>query len=155
MDQEWSTEDCGTTFNWVDLVAPKVLGNVFVHLKEGFVVQIDAATTRFQTHDRLTINATPEQVRKRYPGLRAYILSEGTSQAEGMEPLVYWVDQQKGVAFAFAYSPKEKLRYLYPIIVFKPGAGICPEPEALGRSDKRELPPYSLDAPSKHRSGKP
>ena len=73
MDQEWSTEDCGTTLNWVDL---EDRGNVFIHLKEGVVVQIDASTPRFQTQGRLATHATPGQVRKQYSGLRAYILSD-------------------------------------------------------------------------------
>lgn len=154
MDQEWSTDDGGVTFNWVDLEEPKVLGNVFVHLKEGVVVQIDIATTRFQTRDKLTILATPQQVRNRYPGLRAYVLSEGFSKAEGAEPLVYWVDELKGIAFAFAYYRKRKTRYLYRIIVFKPGAEISPEPEALSPSDKRELPSYSLDPHATRSSSK-
>ncbi len=146
MDQEWEASDpqCGTTFLWVDL-KPRHGGNVFIHLREGVVFQIDSATETFKASGRITEGATPEQVRKQFPGLRAYILSEGTSEAEGMRPLIYWTDQAKGLAFAFSYSRREKSWYLYHIIVFKPGAEICPEPEPLSSSDKKEIAPYSLN----------
>jgi hypothetical protein len=146
MDQEWpaSNERCGTTFLWVDL-KPRRGGNVFVHLKDGVVFQIDSATESLHLSGGITVGATPEQVKKQFPNLRAYILSEGTSEAYGMRPLVYWTDQANGMGFAFGYSRKDKCWYLYHIIVFKPGAEICPEPEPVSPMDKKELAPYSLN----------
>jgi hypothetical protein len=144
VDQEWSDSqrDCGTVINWVDL---ERTGNVFVHLRDGVVFQIDSATPRFKTKDGITTGATPEDVRNRNKGLRAFNLSNGSSEAEGGRPLVYWVDQDRGVGFAFAYYRRKKTWYLYHLVVFKPGTDICPNPEALSASDKQELRPYSLD----------
>ena len=148
VDQEWSDsrDECGTVVNWVDL---KAEGNVFVHIRGVEAFQIDSATARFKTADGLTVGATPQQVRQHYHGLQAFNLSNGTSEAEGERPLVYWVDRNKGIAFAFAYYRKKKSWYLYHIVVFTPRADICPNPEALSPSDRRELSPYSLnpDAP--------
>jgi hypothetical protein len=144
VDQEWSDsrDDCGTVINWVDL---ERTGNVFVHLRDGVVFQIDSATPRFKTKDGITNGATPEEVRNRYKGLRAFNLSNGWSEAEGGRPLVYWVDKDKGIGLAFAYYRRKKSWYLYHLVVFKPRADICPNPAALSSSDKRELPPYSLN----------
>lgn len=145
MDQEWREgPDCGTTVNWLDMSKSKMNGNLFIRLKEDKVFQIDSGTSSFHTENEITILRSPQEVRKKYPGLRAYILSNGFSEASGARPLVYWVDSEKGIAFAFAYSRRDHKRYLNWIIVFKPHAEVCPEYEPLGPSDKRELPPYSL-----------
>jgi hypothetical protein len=144
VDQEWpdSQNDCGTVINWVDLEHE---GNVFLHLRNGVVFQIDSATPRFKTENGITNGATPEKVRNRYKGLRAFNLSNGTSEAEGGRPLVYWVDADKGMGFAFSYYRRKRSWYLYRTIVFRPGTDICPDPAALSSSDKRELPAYSLN----------
>jgi hypothetical protein len=147
IDQQWEAGDrCGTTYNWVDLDTSKA-GNVFVHLKDGTVFQIDSATERFHTPEGIAVGASPEQVRKKYARLRAYILSSDTSEAQGMRPLVYWIDSERGLAFAFAYSRAKKSRYLYRIIASRPGSEVCPLDEPDDPSQKRELPPYSLEAP--------
>ncbi len=154
MDQVWDASDvrCGTTYLWVDL-RTKGGGNVFVHLKDNEVFQIDSATPVYRTAAGVRWGATPVQVRKSYPeGLRAFVLSHGSSEAEGERPLIYWVNLHDGIAFAFAYSRSEKAWYLDHTIVFKPGSEICPEPEPLDSGDqKKELPPYSLnpDAPAR------
>ncbi len=146
MDQEWREGvDCGTAVNWLDMKKSKMLGNVFIRFKEDRVFQIDSGTSSFRTADGITISSSPQEVRKKYPRLRAYILSDGWSEASGGRPLIYWVDSEKGVAFGFTYSRRDHKRYLNWITVFKPHAEVCPEYEPLGPSDKRELPPYSLE----------
>jgi len=144
VDQEYSREgDCGIEFNWVDLKNPR-FGNVFIYSKDGKVSQIDVATTRYHTAEGITIDSSPKEIRKHHEGLRAFVLSSGFSEATGGRPLVYWVDSEKGIAFAFAYSRSLRRRYLYLIVVFRPSSEICPFDEPLG-ADKRELPPYSLE----------
>jgi len=145
MDQEFSQEpDCGTELLWVDIKNSKV-GNVFVRMRNNVVFQIDSATTRYRTAEGITIRSHPEEVRKRYPHLRSYILSNITSQALGMRPLVYWIDRERGIAFAFAYSLTTRKRYLYEITVFKPNSEVCPMDDSHNSPDKRELAPYSLE----------
>lgn len=146
MDQEWREgADCGTTVNWLDMNNSKMKGNVFIRLKEDKVFQIDSGTSSFRTENGITIYSSPQDVRKKYPGLRAYVLSNGFSEASGARPLVYWVDSEKGIAFGFSYSRRDHKRYLNWIIIFRPHAEVCPQYEPLGPSDKRELPPYSLE----------
>lgn len=147
MDQQWQEEgDCGTTFNWLDWKNSKMLGNVFIRFKDDEVFQIDSGTSSFRTQDGITRSSSPQEVRRRYPHLRAYILSEGFSEASGGHPLVYWVDSERGIAFGFAYSRRtHQNSYLSWIIVFRPHAEVCPEYSPLGPSEKREIPPYTLE----------
>ena len=147
IDQEWGERvDCGTTINWLDMKSHKMSGNIFIRLKEGRVFQIDAGTTSFHTARNINMKSSPQDIRKKYPGLRAYIISSGFSEASGNRPLVYWVDSEKGIAFAFAYSQRDQKRSLNWIIVFKPGAEICPQWPDMEPTEKRELPAYSLES---------
>jgi hypothetical protein len=145
IDQESSEPGgCGSSLNWVD-VKNRPVGNVFLHFKDDRLFQIDSATTRFHTREGITVLSSPQRVHHYYKKLKAFILSAGFSEATGGRPLVYWVDTEGGIAFSFAYSKTTHSRYLYSITVFQPNADICPFVEPLGDSDKRELPPYSLE----------
>ncbi len=147
MDQEWlEGGDCGTTVNWLDMKKQKMAGNIFIRFREGKVFQIDSGTTSFHTTKGITMNSSPQEIRKQYPRLRAYILSSAFSEAIGGRPLIYWVDSKKGIAFAFAHSRRDQKRYLDWIIVFEPHTEVCPQYPPLEPSDRRELPPYSLEA---------
>jgi hypothetical protein len=147
MDQEWrESADCGTTINWLDMNNHKMAGNVFIRLQEGKVFQIDSGTTSFHTAKHITMKSSPQEIREQYPGLRAYVIGMGSLEATGNRPLIYWVDSEKGIAFAFAYSRRDKKRYLNWIIVFEPHAEICPQWPDMEHSEKRELAPYSLES---------
>jgi hypothetical protein len=98
MDQEWREQaGCGTTINWLDLRNHETAGNVFIRLKEGKVFQIDAGTTSFHTAGNISMKSSPQEIRKQYPGLRAYILSTGFAEASGGRPLVYGLTAKKGL----------------------------------------------------------
>jgi hypothetical protein len=144
-DQEWrESADCGTTINWLDMSDQKMAGNLFIRLKEDKVFQIDSGTTSFYA-EHIDMNSSPQEIRSQYSGLRAYIIGMGFSEATGGRPLIYWVDNEKGIAFAFAYSRRDKKRYLNWIIVFRPHSEICPQWPDMDHSEKRELAPYSLE----------
>jgi hypothetical protein len=66
-------------------------------------------------------------------------------QTEDGRPLVYWVDREQGIAFAFAYSRRTRKRSLGQIIVFKPNSEICPTDDSMDSPAKPELKPYSLE----------
>lgn len=143
IDQEFSQpRGCGKELNWVDLTNPQV-GNMFVRFKDGIVFQIDVATTRFHLTEGIAINSSPQEVRKHYQGLHAYLLSNITSTE--VRPLVYWVDAEKGIAFAFAPYRRKHGRYVSKIIVFQPRSEICPSDDSADSPDKQELAPYSLE----------
>ena len=146
IDQEYAQPaGCGRELNWVDLKNSPV-GNLFIRFKDGTVFQINVATTRYHTREGIAINSSPEEVRKHYEGLHAFILSNITSTE--VRPLVYWVDSKKGIAFAFAPYRRKNGRYLSEIVVFKPNSEICPLDDSPDSPDKRELAPYSLEPPN-------
>jgi hypothetical protein len=104
------------------------------------------ADPSFHTPDGIGLLSSPEQVRRRYPKLEAWALSGNTGgEALGQRPLVYWIDRNAGLAFAFAYSQSEQKRYVWEIIVFKPGTDICPHDDSTNSSDKKKLAPFSLE----------
>jgi len=145
-DQQWD-DPCGTTFNWADTENKIRGGNLFIRVKKGKVFQIESATTRFQTIEGIAALDPPEKVAHAYKDLRAFTLLTPPVAALGDRPLVFWVDKKKGIAFAFAYYPKEQKRYLYKIIVFAPNKTFCPEQETTGSPKWQPIPSYSLEPP--------
>ena len=140
-DQEWK-DQCGDIYNWV-----ADSGNVFFSFVDGRVTQIESATTRFHTVNGVTMCDSPEKVRRYYKGLGAYVLLGPTSVALGDRPLVFWVAEDRGIAFEFAYDSEKRDRYLYKIIIFKPHTKMCPEGKTTTPENWHELAPYSLEPP--------
>jgi len=147
-DESPQPSGCGVELNWVDTKNPKK-GNLFIWLRNERVFQIGVATDRYHTASGIRVGDFPSKVRTRYKHLRAYFLSDVTSEAFGMRPLIYWVDQEQGIAFVFAYSKSIGRRYLYEIVVFKPHSEVCPTDESAD-SPKRELAPYTLEVPGQN-----
>ncbi len=138
---------CGTWYNWVDF-KKKDMGNINVRFLERRVIQIESITTRFHTAEAISIYATPAQVRRLYKNLKAYVLRSNYSEADGGVPVIFWVDETKGIAFSFATTRKTRVRYLYSIIVFSPGSDLCPRGVSTKSDDWIELKPYSLNPSS-------
>jgi len=145
-DQEWENS-CGTTLDWVDAENPTGHGDLFIRLKKGKVFQIDSTTTRFHTAEGITTFDHSEKIASAYKDLRAFTLLTPPSPALGDRPLVFWIDKKKGVAFVFAYYPKEHKRYLYKIVVFEPNKLFCPEEETTSSPKWQSIPPYALEPP--------
>ena len=145
-DQEWENR-CGTTLDWVDSTNPTGRGDVLIRLKKGKVFQIESATTRFHTAEGITTFDAGDKVAEAYKDLRAYTLLSTPDPAHGSRPLVFWIDKKKGIAFVFAYYPKEHKRYLFKIIVFEPNKTFCPEEESITSSKWQSIPAYSLEPP--------
>jgi hypothetical protein len=145
-DQEWENS-CGTTLDWVDASNRTGRGDLLIRLKKGKVFQIESATTRFHTSEGITIFDHVDKVANAYKDLRAYTLLTPPDPARGDRPLIFWIDKKRGIAFEFAYYPKEGKRYLYKIIVFEPNKNICPEEETTGSPKWQALPPYALEPP--------
>ena len=146
INQEDQRGDCGNTYTSLDGDG-STRGYLYITTKDGVVSQIEVATTRFRTAEGINTESSPARVRDRFPGLSAFVLSPVTSKALGNLPLIYWIDSKKGIAFAFAYFPEERRRYLYEIVVFKPNSPVCSFYGSADPQDKRELPPYSLEIP--------
>ena len=146
VDQEEGSEEgeCGNEYLWVDLENTQK-GNIFIRFQNSIVFQIESATTRFHTAEGIKAYDFPKEVRRNYRGLRAYALVGHSPDALGGKPLIFWIDWAKGIAFLFASTRRDHQRYLYSIIVFKPGGRFCPQGESTDSQDWHELAPYSLE----------
>lgn len=146
-DQEW-TDACGSTLDWVDSSNRTGRGDLFIRLnKKGKIFQIESSTTRFQTAEGITTFDHGDKIANAYKNLTAYTLLTAPVPALGDRPLVFWIDKKKGIAFVFAYYPKEHKRYLYKTIVFEPNKTFCPELETTGSSKWQAIRAYSLEPP--------
>jgi hypothetical protein len=147
-DQEWNNS-CGTTLDWVDSANRTGRGDLFIRLnKKGKVFQIESSTTRFHTAEGITTFDHADKVASTYKDLRAFTLLTPPDPARGDRPLVFWIDKKKGIAFVFAYYPKEHKRYLFKIIVFEPNKNFCPEEETTNSSKWQAIPSYALEPPA-------
>lgn len=145
-DQEWD-DACGSTIDWVDTTNPVGRGDLFIRMKKGKVFQIESSTTRFHTAEGITTFEAPSKVAGAYKDLRAWVLLTPPVPALGDRPLVFWGDKKRGIAFAFAYDPQHRKRYVYKIIVFEPNHAFCPELEKPDSNKWQSIDPYSLEPP--------
>jgi hypothetical protein len=145
-DQEWENS-CGTTLDWVDAENPTGHGDLLIRLKRGKVFQIESTTTRFHTAEGITTFDHSEKIANAYKDMRAFTLLTPPTPSLGDRPLVFWIDKKKGIAFAFAYYPKELKRYLYKIIIFEPNKTFCPEEETTSSPKWQSISPYALEPP--------
>jgi hypothetical protein len=147
-DQEWNNR-CGTTLDWVDTTNPTGRGDLFIRLnKKGKVFQIESSTTRFHTAEGISTFDHGEKIANAFKDLHAFTLLTTPDPARGDRPLVFWIDKKKGIAFVFAYYPKERKRYLYKIIVFEPNKNFCPEEETTNSPKWQAIPSYALEPPA-------
>ena len=145
-DQQWD-DPCGSTIDWVDTTNPNGRGDVFVRSKKGKIFQIESSTTRFHTAEGITTFDPPEKVASTYKDLRAWVLLTPPSPALGSRPLVFWIDKKRGVAFALAYDPSHRKRYVYKVIVFEPNKDFCPEQEKTSSPKWQAIRPYAVEPP--------
>src|SRR2546425_12355076 len=63
----------------------------------------------------------------------------------GGRDLIYWVSQEKGIAFELYYNRKVGHRLIYKVIVFEAGSQFFPEGCIVPPQEWHELPPYTLE----------
>ena len=150
-DEQYSYgEPCPSSeIHWLDIDPSKengpVYNGLFIYLRGGRVFQIEAATPRFRTANGITEGSSPEDVRRRYPQLHAYVLLNSGTEVEGGRDLIYWVDSQSGIAFEFQYDNKTRNRYVSKVIVFEPGSEFQPEGCVQPQQEWRGLGPFALE----------
>ncbi len=137
---------CGTEYLIGLLQDARNPGFLRVFAKDGKVVEIEADRARYHTAEGIASNSSPEDVRLHYKGLKSYLFLGGTYEALNMGPLVVWADEQKGIAFSFAYPSRGDSKFLVStVIVFKPGSSFCEEDSVVPDPKSwRKLAPYSL-----------
>lgn len=145
-----SEDECGDYYEWIEYDESHISrGVVVVRVENRIITQIESGSRRYSTREGLTFLDSPKKVYKAYPtSLDAFALEGGSGQATGLQPLIFWVDTSKGIAFEFAFTPKTG-RYLYREIVFPAGGRLCAEGRKVSKNAQawRALPPYSLTVP--------
>jgi hypothetical protein len=150
-DEEYNyDEGCPRTeIHWLDIDLSHengaVSNGVFVYLKDGRVFQIEAATPRFHTADGITEDSTPEELRRHYQQLKAYVLANSGTKVNGGRDLIYWIDRESGIAFEFYYNTGKRERRVSKVIVFHPGSDLQPGGCVLAPQELHELEPFALE----------
>jgi hypothetical protein len=144
--EEIQTDECGTEYEALDAKSHPH-GNFDIRYANSMVSQIESGTPRYHTALGTKAYDSPDMVQRLYKGLRAYAVSGNSPMAFGGGSLIYWIDWSKGLAFFFASTRATRQRYLYSIIVFKPGGKFCPERGSTKSPNWLELAPYSLEVP--------
>jgi hypothetical protein len=150
-DEEYTYEEpCPRTeIHWLDIdtrnEAEKVFDGVFIYLKEGRVVQIEAATPRYRTVEKITLDSFADDVRRHYPQLEAYVLTDSGAKVVGGRDLIYWVDSPNGIAFELYYDRNTGKRRVRKTIVFAPAGDFQPEGCESSPQELRKLKPFSLE----------
>jgi hypothetical protein len=118
--------------------------NVFA--KDGKVVEIEAGGAHYHTVEGIASNSTPDEVRLHYAGMKSHLLLHCCDESLNEGPLILWTDEERGIAFSFAYPAKGDRRlFVSTLIVFKPRTPFCEHGSVFPDPDRwRELPPYSL-----------
>ena len=135
-----------TKMHWLDFERSQ--NGIYVYVSKGRIIQIEAATTRYATSGGITYFSPPDEVRRQYPNLKAFVRVGYHSEAEGGRNVIYWDDLNGGIAFEFWYSRTTRQRYLEAIIMHEPGVQLIPESCAASPSDWQQLDPYALEQPS-------
>src|SRR6266404_79265 len=147
VDADVTYANCGFTYeeiHWLDVkLSPP--GSLWFHFKDNHLVQIRSSDPRFRTVGGLTLDSSPEEVRKQFPNLRALLLTNSASQFFHGKNLVYWVDEALGIAFEFFYNKKVHARRVYSVFVFKPGSKFLPLGCVEPPQEWHELRPFTFE----------
>jgi hypothetical protein len=148
-DEEHTYPWCGprTSIHWRDPQNQHSDG-VFFYLRDDRVFQIESATPRFRTQEGITINSSPESVRKYFPDLRAFQLRHSASDVDGGRDLIYWSSAKHGIAFEFYYNRGLDERRVWTISVFPRGTEFHPQGCIVPPQEWVEIAPYSVEPPT-------
>ena len=120
-----------------------------VYLRNDKIDQIKIQSEKFKTPEGLTVGSTPKQVRRFYPNIRTFVQLNTQCNCTGGKNLIFWIDEQKGVAFRFQYWQNVKARRLSYIFVFQPGTRFLPEGCVyLETQGWEEIKPFSVETPA-------
>ncbi len=101
---------------------------IFAYMKNDKIYQIESFTNRFRLNSEIKINDSPKDLISLYPDLEAYELLRSASIVDGSANLIFWVDNNKGIAFElYNYQGlAESTRKIASIIIFNPSEGFRP-----------------------------
>jgi hypothetical protein len=132
-------------------LSPNRNGIISAYLLRGGIAQIEVAAPRYHTVDGITEGSSPEEVRRHYPGLKAYAVLNSAVDFVGGRDLIFWVDRESGIAFEFQYDRKARKRFVKSVSVFMPGTDFLPHGRCVELPQEwHELERFSLEPPNYH-----
>jgi hypothetical protein len=132
--------------NWGDTTESDDLrGNGFrVYFLSNRATLIKADSISVKTKEGLTRGSTPEEIRKFYPDIKAFLLKYSASDLNGPRDLVYWVDQS-GIAFELYFNREAHKREVGYIYIFDPTKTFYPACGVDILNDWVELPKFATE----------
>lgn len=129
--------------HWYDFTNSK--NGVFVYLKDARIFQLKVESPMYASSEGITSDSLLKDVRRYYPQSRAYQLKGSGSKVNGGRDLIYWVDNEKGIAFELRYSYKTRKRLVSYIFVYEPGSNFQPEGCVSAPQQWHELKPFTSE----------
>ncbi len=120
----------------------------WIYLRGDKIDQIKIQSEKIKTAEGLTLYSKPKQVRRFYPNIKTFVELNSGAKIVGGRNLIFWIDEEKGIAFEFQYMSKFKARRLAYIYVFEPKAEFLPQGCVyLETQGWKEIKPFSLEEP--------
>lgn len=125
-DEELPLNSCGVSgYHWVDVNLDAT--GVYAYLRDREIVQIAVKTPRFALPNGLKVEASEQDVKRRYPNGKGFVLLHSGSAAVGGRDLIYWVDEHDGVAFELYWNARKASRFVSGIFIFEKQTEFLPE----------------------------
>ena len=125
-DEKLPVNDCGVgSYHWVDV--DRGATGIYAYTKDGTITQFSVKTPRLSLPNGIKVESSETEVRQAYPQGKAYVLLRSNSAVMGGRNLVYWVDEQDGIAFELYWNKKKSQRLVSGIDIFKRSATYLPD----------------------------
>jgi len=115
------TECIFSDMHWIDYEFGG--DGIFAFLNEGKVYHLSFSSSKYSTEEGISLESFAEDIVKKYKdyqNLQKYVLLNSGGKVNGGEDLIYWVEQDKGIAFELYYDKKSGKRRVWSIDVFDP-----------------------------------
>jgi hypothetical protein len=149
LEYNYDKNCCGCDYSSYHWLPPDFKSNgLFFYLKQGRIYQISVQTDLFTTSKGIKQDSTPREVRRHFPSAKkAFVYLNSSSKFSGWRNVVYWVDNDSGIAFEFYYHPKKRQRYVNAIIVFEPKTEFQPDGCTSSLREFTEITPFTVEPP--------
>lgn len=118
---------------------------IFTYMRQGKIYQIESFTHRFKTKNGITSDDLPKKLKNLYPNLEAFELTNSAGKVDGGANLIYWVDNEQGIAFGLYNNPRKHRREIGSVIVFNPDEEFLPRGCVSSTREFVKRPKWYLD----------
>lgn len=118
---------------------------IFTYMRQGKIYQIESFTYRFKTKNGVASDNLPKKLKHLYPNLEAFELTNSAGKVDGGANLIYWVENEQGIAFGLYNNPRKHRREIGSVIVFNPDEEFLPRGCASSIQEFVKRPKWYLD----------